>query len=100
MSILEELEDWVLGEAEVALRSYAKHLERDLERYASDLVARVLRTLVIGAAGVAFLVAGSVFALFGAVTYLSGVVAAPLAWGLVGLGAGACGALLLVIARR
>ena len=100
MSILEQVEDWLLTEAEATLRDHAKRLESDLERYANRLVSRILKTLALGMAGISFLVAGAIFLLFGTVTYLSSVVTPPLAWGLVGAGAGACGALLILLARR
>ncbi len=100
MSILEQLEDWVLSEAELTLGSYGRRLESDLEHYADRLVARILRVLALGAAAVTLLTVGSVFVLLGTVEYLSSVVTGPLAWGLVGLGSGALGVLLLLLARR
>ena len=75
-------------------------MELELERYANQLLARMLRTLALGIAGISFLIAGAIFVLLGAVSYLSGIVTAPLAWGIVGVAAAASGALLLRMARR
>jgi len=75
-------------------------MELDLEQYAKSFLARMLRTLALGIAGISFLVAGSMFVLFGVVTYMSSFIAASLAWGLVGVGVGACGALFILVARR
>ena len=100
MSLLDQVEDWLLSEAEVNLRNHAKRVEWELERYANRLIARMLRTLALGIAGITFLIAGAMLVLLGAVSYLSSVISAPLAWGFVGVAAGACGAFLLYLARR
>ena len=100
MSLLEQVEDWLLTEAESALHNYAKQLQLDIERYAIGLARRVLQTLALGLAGVALLLVGSVFMLIGAETYLSSVITPPLAWGLVGLVTGVCGTLILRVARH
>jgi hypothetical protein len=100
LSLLEQVEDWLLTEAETTVRGYARRMETDLEQYARSLIARMLKTVALGMAGIAFPITGTIFLLLGSVTYLSGVVTPPLAWGIVGLVAGSCGALLLLLARR
>jgi hypothetical protein len=75
-------------------------LKHDVEAFANRIIRRMLKALVLGGVGVAFLVVGSIFVLIGTVAYLSTFMFSGLAWGLVGVIVALLGGALLLLIRR
>ena len=75
-------------------------VKHDVEAYANKILGQMVRTLVLAGVGVTLLAAGSIFFLFGVVTYLSKFMFSGLAWGLVGLIVALVGGVLVLLIRR
>jgi hypothetical protein len=82
------------------IEDIAGGLKHDVEAYADRIIRRMLKVLVLGGVGVAFLVVGSIFVLIGIVAYLSTFMFGGLAWGLVGVVVALLGGALLLLIRR
>jgi hypothetical protein len=97
LGIGRQIADTFLNEIKVALLDDVK---ADMEAYAKQTIARALKLLLIGVAGISILAIGSFFVLMSLVKYLSILLQAWMAWGIVGIVAIAFGGALLLMSRR
>jgi len=68
--------------------------------YANRVLAKLVRLVLVTVVGVSFLAAGLIFFLIAIITYLSQLMVAWLAWGIVGLITALVGGVLLLLLRR
>lgn len=70
------------------------------QEYANKIVAKIIKIVFLAVVGVSFLTTGLIFILIAVVTYLTQLMAAWLAWGIVGLVTALVGTVLLLLIRR
>jgi uncharacterized membrane protein YhiD involved in acid resistance len=70
------------------------------QEYANRVLAKLVRLVLVTVVGVSFLAAGLIFFLIAIITYLSQLMTAWLAWGIVGLITALIGSVLLLLLRR
>jgi O-antigen ligase len=95
-SFAKTITDMVLDEVKAFIRSYARETEVMLRRRLKRLVITGIVTSILSALAISLLGSASLFLLIGSLEYLSTFMPRWEAWDIMGLIAGAAGAVLLV----